>query len=359
MEPFAGVLNTPPSYDRLGQYGFVVFFGIFRPIHFAFMLTVRHFRNEDSPKLLEIWQKRRHGPGQSRFFSMSMEKLDIGPLAMPFFNRHWIQLAFADDRPVGFVQAGLGPNGSGSDLSSDTGHIAMVVIDPECPEPVAVCGKLIQASERVLADSGVCRIYGGSPHPSLPFYLGLYGGAEPIGVFDADTAVGEAFRSLGYGVYQKTIRFQRELTNYFPPFLPTMLPWKSKLRLIIDDWPTAKNWWDALSLVRPNWMESTAILKESDIPIAQIRLHANEPEEGPIYRNSWNIALMDLRVHPNFRRQGVGTYLLAETLRYLIAKSRAARVEAHVAENHSELCGLLKSLDWSEVETGTIFFKKI
>ena len=326
------------------------------------MLTIRPFRNEDSPKLLEIWQKNRHGPEQSRFSPLSMERLDVGPLAMPFFDRRGIQLALDGDRPVGFAQVGFGPNPGGDGLSCNIGHIPMVAVVPEFPDPVVVCEELIKAGEAVLIDSGVREIYGGSPRPSLPFYLGLYGGAEPIGVFDADAAVIEAFRRLGYGVCQKTARFQRVLTDYSPPFIPSMLQWKSKLRLEVNDRPKAKNWWDALSLTHFDWIESTAFLEENNLPVSQIRIRMAEPEPERshfLYDKNWDAALMDIRVRPDFYRQGVGTYVLAETLRYVIAMNHVARIEAHIAEDCSNLYGLLKSLHWNEVETGTIFSKKI
>ena len=326
------------------------------------MLTIRSFRNEDPPKLLEIWRKNRLVPEQNRFFPLSMAKLDIGPLAMPFFDRREIQLALVDDQPVGFAHVGFGPNPSGSDLSRDVGHIAMIAVVPEYPEPVVVCKELIKACEAVLIDSGVRDIYGGSPHPSLPYYFGLYGGAEPVGFFDADTAVVEAFQQLGYDANQKTIRFQRELADYSPPFLPTMLQWKSKLRLLVNDRPTAKNWWDALVLVQYDWIEVTAMLEEKNMPVAQIRIRLTEPDAEPAYRlygNNWNAALTDIRVRPDHHHRGVGTYILAETLRYVIAMERVARIEAHIAESSSNLYRLLRVLDWNEAETGTIFNKKV
>ena len=326
------------------------------------MLTIRPFLNEDPPKLLEIWQKNRIGPKRPHFFPLSMERLDIGPLAMPFFNRREIQLALVDSQPVGFAHVGYGPNPSGSDLSREVGHIALVAVVPETPEPIAVCKELIKAGEAVLIDSGVRDIYGGSPHPSLPFYFGLYGGAEPVGVFDADTSVGEAFRRLGYDTDQKTVRFQRELTNYSPPFIPKMLQWKSKLRLVVNDRPAARNWLDALSLVQYDWIEATAMLAENNMPVAQIRIRLTEPESGTqhrLYDNNWGAALTDIRVRPDHHHRGVGTYVLAETLRYVIAMERATRIEAHLADSCAPLQGLLKVLGWEEVETGTIFNKKV
>ena len=279
-----------------------------------------------------------------------MERLESGPLFMPFFDRREIQLALVDGLPVGFAHVGFGPDPSGSGLSSNIGHIAVVAVAPETPEPVVVCQELIQAGEAVLLQSGSHVIYGGSPRPSLPFYLGLYGGAESIGIFDSDWPVGKAFRLLGYGIHQKTVRFQRELTDYFPPFTPSMLRWKSKLQLDINDCPSAKNWWDALSLAQYDWIELTAIHKETHLPVAQVRVRLD---------TQGNAALTDLRVRPDFHRQGVGTYILAETLRRMIAQNNAACIEAHIAGNCSPLHGLLKILDWKVVETGTIFIKKV
>ncbi len=330
------------------------------------MLTIRSFRNEDPPKLLEIWQKNRRAPARAHFLPLTISGLDTGPLAMPFFDSRRLLLALDGDRPVGFVHVGFGSNADGSDLSYEVGHIAMVAVVPDYPEPVALCKELIKAGEDVLIEDGAHEIYGGSPRPSLPYYLGLYGVAEPLAVFDADAPVAEAYRLLGYGVRQKTVRFQRELANYTPPMLPNMLQWKEKVECKNEEFPHAKSWWDALSLAQFAWIETTAFLLESNVPVAQVRICLAEPfcdvkDEASqrLYDNRLDSALMNVIVAPQYLRQGLGGYVLREALRYLISLERVSRIETHISEDFSSLFGLLKALKWSEVETGTIFSKEV
>ena len=326
------------------------------------MLTIRPFRNEDPPKLLEIWQRLYRDRKRPHFIPMSMADLDCGPLGMPLFDHRFIQLAFRDDQPVGFAQIGFGPNTDGSDLSSEVGHIAVVAVVPDCLEPVDVCKELIVAGENVLTAAGVRKIFGGSPHPCLPFYLGLYGGAEPIGIFDSDEPVVEAFQQLGYEIRQKTIHFQRELINYKPPMHLNDLQWKDKIVLQVDDVPIAKNWWDALSLAHNEWLEFTAVLTENSMRVAQVRVRLSLPGPDKIQRvfdNDWDAALTDIRVHPNFHRKGLGTFVLGIVLRFLSRENRAARIEAHIADDHSTVYRLLRALDWEEVETGNLFYKNV
>ena len=326
------------------------------------MLTIRPFRNEDPLKLLEIWRQQQRDPLRAHYIPMTMAELDTGPLGIPFFDRHCLQLAFDDKRPVGFVQVGFASNSDGSGLSREVGHIAVVAVVPDCLEPVVACKALIQAGENVLIAGGVHKIFGGSPRPGLPYYLGLYGGAEPIGIFDADTPVIEAFRQLGYKIHQKTHRFERNLKNYQPRILPGTLRWREKIQSQIVDCPPAKNWWEAISLAHCEWWELTGVQTENARAIAKVRVRLSQP--GPdkmqrAYDNNWDAALTEIRVHPDFHRKGLGAFVLGEILRFLIRENRATRIEAHIAESCSALCGLLRALDWHEIETGTIFARKV
>ena len=326
------------------------------------MLTIRPFRNEDPPKLLDIWQQNRRDPQRTRYIAMSLADLDAGPLGIPFFDRHCLQLAFDDERPVGFAQVGFAQNPDGSSLSSEVGHIVIVVVVPDCPEPIAVCKELVQACENVLIVGGVREIFGGSPRPSLPYYLGLYGGAEPISIFDADVPVIEAFRQLNYEVHQNTRRFERDLTNYQARILPGDLHWRNKIQFQIDDFPPAKHWLDAIALAHCEWLEFTAFQMENAQAVARVRIRLSLP--GPdkvqrVYDGNWNAAIMDIRIHPDFQRKGLGAFTLGEILRFLAKENRVARIEAHIDDSCSGLYGLLRSLDWREVETGTIFTKEV
>ena len=293
--------------------------------------------------------------------SMSVVEQDAGPLGIPFFDRRCLQLAFDDERPVGFAHASFAPKTDGSGLSTEVGHIAVVVVVPDCPEPVVVCKELIQACENVLITGGAREIFGGSPRPSLPFYLGLYGGADPIGIFDADAPVIEAFRQLGYEIHEKTRRFDRELTNYQYRIRPATLRWKGNIQFQIDDFPLAKNWLDAVSLAHCEWLEFLAIQTENSMPVAKVRIRrspSGADQFQRMYDDNWNAALTDIRVHPDFHRKGLGTFVLSEILRFLAKEDRTARIEAHITDSCSSLCGLLCNMGWREVETGTIFVKK-
>ncbi len=325
------------------------------------MFTIRSFRNEDPPKILDIWQKNRRRPERTHFFPLSMGQLEAIVLAMPFFDYRFLQLAFEGDRPVGFAHATLGPNPNGSNLSSAAaGQICAVLISPDCSEPLVAAQQLIAACERSLIAQGVREIHAGSPRPSAPFYVGLYSGAEPIGIIDSDTAVIEAFQKSGYVPQQKTARFQLELTDYLPPTTSGTLEWMSRVKLDFGDRPEIENWWDACMLAHFDWLETTACLLKGMRPVSRVRIRMSDQgseKETKLYDKNWDASLIDIRVHPEYRHQGLAAYTLGETLRLLVMQSRVARIEAHVGEADSMVHSLLRRLRWNEVETGTAFKK--
>ncbi len=78
-----------------------------------------------------------------------------------------------------------------------------------------------------------------------------------------------------------------------------------------------------------------------------------------MFDQSWEAALMDIRVHSRYRRQGLGTFVLNEALRHLIKRKQVFQIEAHISEEAPFVLSLLNSMRWRVLETGTIFRKEI
>ena len=326
------------------------------------MLTIRPFRNEDSPCLLDLWKKNQVQGLRSRLIPLTMNTLQMQVLGIPFFDPRSIMLALDGKTPIGYVHTTLGPDANGADQTRRSGQICFLAVDSGYADVSAATQALLTAAERYLTGLGVKEIYGGSPRPCAPFYIGFHGGAEAIGFFDSQTHVIEAFRETGFEVYKTTVRFRLGLTNYTPPMPPGILDWLNKLDIVINDLPLPKTWWEACSFANFEWLEAAARLKSNGRPVARVRIRVANPdseETDDLYQGCWDAGLMDVRVHPDFYRQGVAAYTLRELLRFLIDQSYVRQIEAHIADDSAMMYPLLRSLHWEEIDTGKIFRKTI
>jgi ribosomal protein S18 acetylase RimI-like enzyme len=327
------------------------------------MLTIRPFRNEDPPRLLSLWTKSQRQGTRSQLMPLSMNTLQSQVLGLPFFDRRSIQLAFENHEPVGYIHTTLGPTPDGFGLNRRTGHICFLCVDPAYPDLRRVAHQLLCAGEQYLAGQGVEEIFGGSPRPSAPFYVGFYGGSEPIAFFDSDQYLIQVFLESGYQIFKNSARFHLELTDYLPPMTSAMVHWHTRLDIEFDEKPMVKSWWMACAHANFEWLETRAYLSATHRPVALIQIRITNPdaeeESQALYGGTWDAGLMDTRVHPEFHRQGVAAYTLAETLRYLVGKKQIRQIEAHIDEDVTTMYPLLRSLLWNQIDTGKIFRKEI
>lgn len=290
-----------------------------------------------------------------------MTTLQMQTLGNPFFDPHAIQLAFDEKTPVGYVHTTLGPTSDGSDLSTETGQICFLCVDPEYHDLWGAGRALLFFAEEYLRNQGVREIYGGSPRPCAPFYIGFFGGAEPIGFFNSDPHLIQVFQESKYEILQTTKRYRLGLAHYVPQMRPSTLKWRAELTIKFGSSPKPKTWWEACAFANFEWIEVLAMLKSTGKPVCRIRVRVANPdaeEDDVLYGGTWDAALMDMRVHPDFVRRGVGAFTLGEMLRYLIHHSQAMQIEAHLLDNDSSMNQLLHYLNWEVIDTGMIFRKQ-
>jgi ribosomal protein S18 acetylase RimI-like enzyme len=335
------------------------------------MLTVRPFCNEDPPQLLSLWRKSQMRGNRSKLTPLTMGILQSQILGIPFFDPHSIWLAFSDGNAIGYIHTCLSPNESLSGFTNKSGHICFIAVDPSYDDAVLCTRILIRAGTQYLRNLNVKEIFGGSFHPfhplhplsPPPFYTGFYGGAETIGFFDSDSHIARGFLDSGYIAKANTIRYSLKLSGYTPPVTINTVEWRQNLTLMFTA-PTATNWWEACSIAHFDYIDVTAYLNSSGKPIsrARVRIVNPTPEDngldvGNMYVESWDAALTNIRVHPDYHQSGVGAYTLGETLRQLVAQKMVARIEAHVLEEIKALNMLLLAMKWEKIDTGKIYYK--
>ena len=159
------------------------------------MIEFRPFRNDDPPRLADVWRSAPLGPAALQ--PMTTAWLDAAVFAKPFFDREGLLVAVDQQRVVGFGHAAFGPNADGSGLDTTVGSTVMLAVLPH-PEEAVIGSELLDRCETYLENRGATTLLGGGSPSCNGFYLGLYGGADLPGVLDSSPAVKEIFQLAGY-----------------------------------------------------------------------------------------------------------------------------------------------------------------
>ena len=326
------------------------------------MLTIRPFRNEDPPRILDLWRKTQLRPdGFVSQLPLSLNQLQVQMLGLPMTDNRSMMLAFYEDTPIGYVHTTLAPTDDGHALDPKTGQICFLCVDPEYHDAVGAAVALIHAGESYLSAQGAQTIYGGSPSPSAPFYTGFYSGGEAVGILHSDKITCDAFRKANYQVHQKTTCFCFDLRNYSPSVSLETIAYYAELVIEISESPEAKTWWEGCIQANGIWFDAVAHLVQTNRPVARLRTRVSYPDTENIlamYGGTWCASLMELRTHPDFAADGIKRYLLEEVVRYLETQNHVVQIEAQTAED-SPLFTLLRSQSWQKRDSGTVFIKNI
>ena len=324
------------------------------------MLTIRSFRNEDPPRLLELWRKTQFRQGGfAPLHSPSHNQLQAQILGLPMLDSRSIMIAFEEGTPVGYVHTTLAPADNGHSFDTTAGHICFLCVDPQYHDACGAAAALIRISEDYLSGLGVQKIFGGSPSPSAPFYTGFYSGGEAVGILHTDQTVINAFHEANYQLHQKTTWFHLDLCDYSPDVTLETAGYCAELAIEIYEVPAARTWWEGCVQANGIWFDATVHQTRTNRAIARLRMRVAYPDTENVlamYGGNWLASLIELRVHPDFANDGTKKYLLEESVRYLATHNQVSQIEAHVTEG-SPLFSLLHSQSWQKRDSGSIFVK--
>lgn len=327
------------------------------------MISIRPFNNKDVTAIVSIWN--RCAPvSQGRLRSMSLELLEEDVLGLPLFDPRALLIAWDEtNRPIGFVHAAFGANRSGDGIDKKTGIICMLQVVPDCPAPAQVRRELLHEAERYLENHGAKTIYAGASRGGVPFYTGLYGGGEPIGVPASDPVFG-VFMQEGYEIQHRIVLLRLPLLYYRPKITPDTARWRLRAKLDYDNHVPSGTWWDALTKSRHHWFQGIAALTSGGGPIARVTLRI--PDLAPTYQemeerlaHADRVAdLIHLEVEPEYRGKGLLGYLLGETLRKAVERERVTLAETQITDEFPYLIPFLEKLGWEQSDEGAIFLRK-
>lgn len=316
------------------------------------MIAYRHFKNQDVPALVELWNACELGPGAARRFSL--DSFDQFVLAEPYFDRRALIEAWDDDQLVGFVHAGFGPDDSGSRLCQEQGVVCLVMVRPEFRRQ-GIGRRLVELAEEFLRSQGARTLLAGESLNRNPFYLGLYGGADSAGFLETDPLARPFFERLGYLPAESYVLMGRELQAGKLPFDPRMVALRKSVRLNVLDRPPSSTWW---WLVRHGRFDSLTftLIPNSGLVIPGIvtcwgmDLHTET-------RGKRTVGITDLFVADSVRRKGYAKALLCEVLRFF-REDGVAEMEVVVPEGNQPAQALFVGLGFTPRDRGTVFRKE-
>jgi GNAT superfamily N-acetyltransferase len=206
------------------------------------MIEYRCFRNDDPPRLADIWRGADLGPRAVQPMTASL--LEGYVFSKPYFDRAGLIIACDDGRPVGFAHAAFGPDATRMALDTAAGTTLVVVVVPHA-ERAAIAAGLLARCEDYLRRRGATTICGGGRANAAGFYLGLYGGSDVPGILDTAPAMQAVFERAGYAVADRIAVLRRALGRFRPPVNRLQVAIQRATRLSVVDEPPRRSWWEA------------------------------------------------------------------------------------------------------------------
>ncbi len=315
------------------------------------MLTYRKFRNFDPPTIAAIWRSRAGQPGLVQ--PVSPDLLEQLVFAKLYFDYPGLVLAYDGERPVGFAHAGFGPNAEESAISTEVGATCAVVTDPAGPEAEVAVG-LVERCEEYLRSRGAKVFYGGGVRPMCPFYIGLYGGAEPPGVLDSDVVARNAFTARGYREVERTVSLRRDLDGFEAQV--DRLQMQVRRQMIVEvtvDAPT-RTWWEACLWGEFELTRFELVPRVGGPAVATALFRGMEPAGTTGVGRA--AGLLGLSVEAAYRRRGLGLFLMNEAFRQFIRQG-IMHVDMQTSETNAAALALFQKLGLQETGRGGVWRK--
>ena len=312
------------------------------------MTLYRSFRNDDPPRLADVWRTAELGP--CGFQPMTSAWLEACVFSKPYFDRDGLQVAVDGDRVVGFAHAAFGPNAEHSAIDFAVGTTMLVVVVPH-ERHDAIADGLLARCEDYLRRRGAQTVMGGGTPQLGGFYLGLYGGSDLPGILDSTPTMQAVFRRAGYLEAERIAVMRRPLAGFRPPMSRQQMALRRATTLRVIDEPARRTWWEAATTTGIA-MRRYELRDEGETLLGSGTFWDMQP-----LATAWGVhatGLMRVEVDRGQQRQGYARYLLAEALHDL-AQEGVALAETHVSEAHEAAIKLFFKLGFEATGHGTVF----
>jgi ribosomal protein S18 acetylase RimI-like enzyme len=314
-------------------------------------MRLRRFRNDDPPRIAEIWNDACTGRGTYQLRGAGI--LERSVFSKPYFDPAGLIVAEDESVPVGFVHAGFGP--SDDEVRVDTTRGVVCAIAVRCSHRrTGVGSALLQAAESYLADRGTKTVHAGPRWPRCPFYFGVYGGSSMPGFLESDSALGPFLLRRGYRAGESTLVLQRRLEKPFPPADVRFVAARRRFDVRLLPQMSIGSWWQecVYGLLEP--VEFRLEDKSSGMPAARALLWEMEG-----YSGRWgcpSAGILEAQVRTDVRRQALARFLLTQILRRL-QEEYFGIAEVQVPEQNEPALALFRSMGFEQVDTGRVYVK--
>jgi ribosomal protein S18 acetylase RimI-like enzyme len=313
-------------------------------------IRYRAFRNPDPPALVRIWNESFAGRGAA--FLQGTTPLEHHVLAKPYFDPAGLIVAVDENEtPVGFIHAGFGPSEDRQKLAFNAGVICALAVRPSA-RGRGVGTELLHQAENYLHGKGAKSISFGGTEPRQPFYWGVYGGCEPLGVLASDACADPFLRKNGFEVALTQIVLQRSLDQ--PINVPDARFAGIRRRTEVKIAPRAstRTWYDECVIGPLEMLHFQVHEQASGNIVAEARVW-----DMDLFGWRWHqpaAGLIDLSVVESRRRQGLGKYIVLQVLKYL-QEQFFTLVETHVPAMNSAALGLFHSVGFTDADEGRVY----
>ncbi len=314
------------------------------------MIEFRCFRNDDPPRLADVWRSADLGPAAMQ--PMTSALLEVAVFSKPYFDRHGLIVALDGERAVGFAHAAFGPSADRSGIDPTVGTTLLVAVVPHADQD-AIGRGLLERCEAYLRDRGATTLLGGGSADMRSFYLGLYGGSDLPGILDSSPDMQGIFQRSGYEVGERIAVLRRRLAGYRPPINRLQVAIRRNTVLRVIDEPTRRTWWEAATTTGIA-LRRYELRNHSEEVLGSASLWDMQP-----LSSAWGVTaagLLHIDIEGPRRRQGLAKYVVAEAMHDLAAEG-VSLMETHVATSNTAALALFESLGFETAEFGTVFRK--
>ena len=318
------------------------------------MIRYRTFRNTDPPLLAELWCS--HPPQRGLVQPMTTGLFEQKVLSKPYFDREGLVVALDGSRLVGFAHAAFGPTPDGSAVSTETGTTCMLMVGPHVDRH-QIAEQLLRLSEAHLRSRGARTLTVGCVRPVNPFYLGLYGDNDSPGLLESDAETVALFRSAGYELAQMRIVLERRLSGFRPILDRVQMQVRRQYHIELDFDPPAANWWEACTTGQADRVVHRIVSRTAGETCGTVT--SWDLAHLSASRGVRAVALVGLEVQAAHRGQGLGTFLVGETLRRLHSEfvHRVDLAAIQVAEDNRPALAMFQKLGFTQVDRSLVLKK--
>jgi ribosomal protein S18 acetylase RimI-like enzyme len=281
---------------------------------------------------------------------MALETFVFGK---PYFDPAGLVIAWDGANPVGFAHAGFGSDLTGNSLTKAIGGICAIGVRPAYRRR-GVGTELLMHMERYLWSNGAQRLVAGPHAPVDPFYFSLYGGSKLPGFLASDAEAEPFFERHSYKVQEQTLVLNRALGAKVEPADGRFAAIRRQFDVRIVPRGGKMTWWQECIVGPIEPVDFQLEEKGTGRVVSRVCLWEMESFAGRWGQSS--IGIIDIEVLPEFRRRGMGKYLLVQTMRYL-QDQYFALTEVQVPAGDSEALAFFQNFGFTQVDVGRFYAK--